>query len=514
MKHKLKKILLLYIISGTLFVSCSLEEEYLKQDNANLKIKIERKTFHELMKEEKFNAAYTKISKQKNPISSSALGRTVMEAEYDFTISNIPAKVITYGNNISYNFHINRNVSNSNYFENLVVKVDSTTIPKAYIIKYILNSNPLFISEHNAYTLDAQTEITQINYNDTEAKIEYYDGCAVVTLWCPYDGPHPAGPECLNQRFDDLYWVRDTSGCGDGLDSGGGGSSGPVDTTGGGGSSGPVDTTGGGGGTGGTGDLDTPHNDSGNNNPIVTAPVLELEEENEENNEIDPCISLKETQKTDKANINPILQNYKTNLYHFGENATRINKNNLSPQLPISNNYSYTQNVMPLSLDRSIDVPILSNQTIIIIHTHPYPLTYSMFSWGDAYQYLMLNQLSNIYRNDLTLMLVTYNPVTNTNDVYALKVENMRNFRNKMNNQLNSLGAMDLNLKIETLNEELGEKFVSETNLEKAFLEYFDGYGISLYKAEDNLSNWKKLEKNLDPVSYLVNPVIEKPCNN
>ena len=131
MKHKLKKILLLYLLSGMLFVSCSLEEEYLKQDNANLKIKIERKTFHELMKEEKFNAAYTKISKQKNPISSSALGRTVMEAEYDFTISNIPAKVITYGNNISYSFHINRNVSNSNYFENLVVKVDSTTIPKA-----------------------------------------------------------------------------------------------------------------------------------------------------------------------------------------------------------------------------------------------------------------------------------------------------------------------------------------------------------------------------------------------
>ena len=287
MKHKLKKILLLYLLSGTLFVSCSLEEEYLKQDNANLKIKIERKTFHELMKEEKFNAAYTKISKQKNPISSSALGRTVMEAEYDFTISNIPAKVITYGNNISYNFHINRNVSNSNYFENLVVKVDSTTIPKAYIIKYVLKSNPIFISEHNAYTLDAQTEITQINYNDTEAKIEYYDGCAVVTLWCPYDGTHPATEKCIKQDRGDLYWVRDTSGCVDDLDSGGGGSS-----------SNPIDMTGGGGGTGGggtTGEVETPPNDSGNNNPIVTAPVLELEEENEEN---DPCAKLKSKTNT------------------------------------------------------------------------------------------------------------------------------------------------------------------------------------------------------------------------
>ena len=111
-------------------------------------------------------------------------------------------------------------------------------------------------------------------------------------------------------------------------------------------------------------------------------------------------------------------------------------------------------------------------------------------------------------------MLVTYNPVTNTNDVYALKVENTRNFRDKINNQLNSLGTMDLDDKIEKMNKELGKKFESETNLEKAFLEYFDGYSISLYKAEDNLSNWKKLEKNPDSVSYLVNPVIEKPCNN
>ena len=270
------------------------------------------------MKEEKFNAAYTKISKQKNPISSSALGRTVMEAEYEFTISSIPAKVITYGNNISYNFHINRNVSNSNYFENLVVKVDSTTIPKAYIIKYVLNSNPIFIGEHNAYTLDAQTEITQINYNDTEAKIEYYDGCAVVTLWCPYDGPHPATEKCIKQDRGDLYWVRDTSGCGDGLDSGGGGSSGPVDLT-------------GGGGTGGTtGGVETPPNNTGNNNPIVTAPVLELEEENETPVvQIPPCEKLKNLLKKPKPDIkstiiNNLIPNIGINPY--GEKAAYLQK--------------------------------------------------------------------------------------------------------------------------------------------------------------------------------------------
>ena len=504
MKHKLKKILLLYIISGTLFVSCSLEEDYATKKRYEEKMKISHVSFGELLKNKKFSTAYSKVLQQQ-----SLTNKTVMEEQYQFTIANKPVKVIETESATSYTILINRAIDDVNSFENLIVQQFNSGETTANIIKYVPFQPATIESYFLNGDFNGNRTVTPIVYNDNliNSTNKITNICSTVCTTLCYDCkpnysseyqiPHPPQNGCPTKSIStscDQVCVS--------YDDGGGSSSNPIDLT-------------GGGGTGGTtGEVETPPNDSGNNNPIVTAPVLELEEENEENNEIDPCISLKETQKTDKANINPILQNYKTNLYHFGENATRINKNNLSPQLPISNNYSYTQNVMPLSLDRSIDVPILSNQTIIIIHTHPYPLTYSMFSWGDAYQYLMLNQLSNIYRNDLTLMLVTYNPVTNTNDVYALKVENMRNFRNKMNNQLNSLGAMDLNLKIETLNEELGEKFVSETNLEKAFLEYFDGYGISLYKAEDNLSNWKKLEKNPDSVSYLVNPVIEKPCNN
>ena len=504
MKHKLKKILLLYIISGTLFVSCSLEEDYATKKRYEEKMKISHISFGELLKNKKFCTAYNKVLQQQ-----SLTNKTVMEEQYQFTIANKPVKVIETESATSYTILINRAIDDVNSFENLIVQQFNSGETTANIIKYVPFQPATIESYFLNGDFNGNRTITPIVYNDnlinTTNKITNICSTVCTTLCydcdpsysSEYQIPHSPKERCPKSSTftscDQVCVAYD--------DGGGDSSSNPIDLT-------------GGGGAGGTGDLDTPHNDSGNNNPIVTAPVLELEEEDEENNEIEPCISLKETQKTDKANINPILQNYKTNLYHFGENATRINKNNLSPQLPISNNYSYTQDVMPLSLNNSIDVPILSNQTIIIIHTHPYPLTYSMFSWGDAYQYLMLNQLSNIYRNDLTLMLVTYNPVTNTNDVYALKVENMRNFRNKMNNQLNSLGTMDLNLKIKKLNEKLGDKFESETNLEKAFLEYFDGYGISLYKAEDNLSNWKKLEKNLDPVSYLVNPVIEKPCNN
>ena len=494
MKHKLKKILLLYIISGTLFVSCSLEEEYLKQDNSNLKIKIERKTFHELMKEEKFNAAYAIISKQKNPISSSVLGRTVMEAEYDFTISNIPAKVITYGNNISYSFHINRNASNSNYFENLVVKVDSTTIPKAYIIKYVLKSNPIFISEHNAYTLDAQTEITQINYNDTEAKIEYYDGCAVVTLWCPYDGPHPATEKCIKQDRGDLYWVRDTSGCVDDLDSGGGGSS-----------SNPIDMTGGGGGTGGggtTGEVETPPNDSGNNNPIVTAPVLELEEENEENEGNDPCIDLKNKFKPQNENIKPIIDSLKQFINEPDERSVSFKRYigiDGAPDEYIPYWETGTANTAPVSF---------GGFWYGSIHTHPFGYD-TMFSWQDVSNLLKLYEDTRITNKKIVFNMI----VCSNNEVYCIKIDNFLQLKLELKNDwdIPELADCDDALKDAYLVEMMQKVYSKDTNSERAFLKRFANYGISLYKANSNLTNWSKLTVNT-PItnSSIVN---ENPCN-
>ena len=513
MKHKLKKILLLYLLSGMLFVSCSLEEEYLKQDNANLKIKIERKTFHELMKEEKFNAAYTKISKQKNPISSSALGRTVMEAEYDFTISNIPAKVITYGNNISYSFHINRNVSNSNYFENLVVKVDSTTIPKAYIIKYVLNSNPIFISEHNAYTLDAQTEITQINYNDTEAKIEYYDGCAVVTLWCPYDGPHPAGPECLNQRFDDLYWVRDTSGCGDGLDSGGGGSSGPVDTT------------GGGGGTGGTGDLDTPHNDSGNNIPIVTAPVLEFEEEEDSQLKFKPCDELKSMLNKLIANSNP-PKTVLTNLNDLKTNVT-TNKERMyllgpTPGTLGNSNHNIYAEIFAESNENE-DIVIVDSQNIIIdimMHTHWDTAKHlSIFSLEDIYEIykkIASGQINLENKNYFTTLVITAHGTQ-----YAIKFSNIQAFVAWGDDYFMGWDHINQDLRI-AFQDAKEKKFYYDTGIklgntpeikasnELAWASFIqtNNLGLELYRVNNSFSEFTKLS------TTLFGDLKETPCTN
>lgn len=449
------------------------------------------------MKEEKFSTAFTKISKQKNL----ATGRTVMEVENDFIISNIPAKVVTYGNSISYNFLISRDTVNSNFFENLVVKVDSTNIPKAYILKYLLNSNPVFISEHNAYTLSAQTQITQINYNDSESKIEYYDGCTVVTLWCPYKGAHPATQACINEGRGDLYWVRDTSGCGDDLDSG---SDGPDP------SGNPVDVTGGGGTGGSTDNLDSPHNDSGNN-PIVTAPVLELEDEG---TVILPCEKL-------KNGTNSLA--YKTKFKNLNT-PTNYNKPHETGFFLVGNNYV---DGVPNPENDAIEIPSNSKNGT---HVHNkiiknYPETTTTYD----------STIKMLSVADLEALIKTFQPQnTDPKDAFAIMASNEGIFA------ITILEATPWNAELETKLKEFEKYYINRCDyiianyttmtaqqrkdyLEKMFLQGLKDKGlenkIGLFEGEvenendPNINNYniKWTQKTLKKVLLGYN-VKETPC--
>lgn len=46
-------------------------------------------------------------------------------------------------------------------------------------------------------------------------------------------------------------------------------------------------------------------------------------------------------------------------------------------------------------------------------------------------------------------------------------------------------------------------------NQEVPFLNYFEGAGVSLYKANSELNNWDKLTLSNNP----VNPITKTPCN-
>jgi hypothetical protein len=175
-----------------------------------------------LSNELKFSDAFNKVFK-KDKLNPSENGKTVMEEQYGFTIDSALIKEISSDNYTSYTFLIHREIADDSFFENLVVTLDSSSVPSAYIIKYNLNSDPIYINVDYAYSLDATTELTQIDYNASEAKIMYLgnDGCTIITLMCPYLEDHPAGAGCIAQDRGDLYYGYDSSGCA--ADPGGGG---------------------------------------------------------------------------------------------------------------------------------------------------------------------------------------------------------------------------------------------------------------------------------------------------
>lgn len=64
---------------------------------------------------------------------------------------------------------------------------------------------------------------------------------------------------------------------------------------------------------------------------------------------------------------------------------------------------------------------------------------------------------------------------------------------------------------IDALNEKLGKKYRSNNNYIQTFLQEFNGYGISLYKANSEMTNWKKLTIGTNfPYNGIV---VETPCN-
>lgn len=152
MKQKLKKILLLYLFTGTLFVSCTMEEEVIRNHNYSKDIKIYQKSFDELIKDSKFATSFNKLPKRKTNLKSGEQARTVMEEQYGFTITNSPVRVVQVGNLTSYTFHIERNTPNSTYFENLVVQNDSIGNTTAHIIKYTPFMPMTSYTEHNSYS--------------------------------------------------------------------------------------------------------------------------------------------------------------------------------------------------------------------------------------------------------------------------------------------------------------------------------------------------------------------------
>lgn len=178
------------------------------------------KTYDEINKEARFSNAINKVFKDDSK-EKGVSQRTVMEEEYGFTIGSGIVNEISYGNSVTYTMFVSREGKNPSFFENIIVSVDGNNVASAVLVKYNLNSEVLSTVHDNSFILDAEMEVTHINYNNTEAKI-LAEGDCVGVLMCPYGGSsHLAGQECIDaERTGDNALYLDTSGCNTGGDVG------------------------------------------------------------------------------------------------------------------------------------------------------------------------------------------------------------------------------------------------------------------------------------------------------
>src|SRR5690606_26996304 len=118
-------------------------------------------SFSDLSSDQDFNNAFGKVSSVRNK-------QTTALKHSNFTIDTTSIKKINYGNNITYTMFIKRSEFNENYFENLILKIDSLKNIEAYIVKYTLNSPLEYYSEHESFSIDAEPEITRITLENTD----------------------------------------------------------------------------------------------------------------------------------------------------------------------------------------------------------------------------------------------------------------------------------------------------------------------------------------------------------
>lgn len=150
-------------------------ENAIQQDNKNLIVS--DKPFEELYSNENFNNAFSKLGKNKTSRSTALQGKNAVEEKYDFTFSNLPAKVIEANNKISYTFLIFSKNTKKESFDNLVIEVDSLQQVRAAIVKYNPKTVTTTFRNHVYFEGDIEVQpiLSEYPKNSKTSKTKEYE---------------------------------------------------------------------------------------------------------------------------------------------------------------------------------------------------------------------------------------------------------------------------------------------------------------------------------------------------
>lgn len=250
-KKTFKLLILLTGISFVFLYNCEKETDFIETipNQTTEGLQISESSFSQLFKNQKFKDAYLETIENKNLASKKYnKGSKSKDSDlYDFVIDSSTIKQVDHKKSTSYTMYIKRKEKSSNFFENLVIKIDSMHKTSAYILKYTYSKKPvIYHAAHDSYSFDGEVEATRIDPNKINGLFsKSQSSCVNVSqLQCNNNGAgscsgayHVAGPNCnscivMKQLADECGYYDDESS---GSDGSGGGYDGEGGTTSGGG---------------------------------------------------------------------------------------------------------------------------------------------------------------------------------------------------------------------------------------------------------------------------------------
>jgi hypothetical protein len=482
--------------------SCELERDTIDKESYQKKISLRNSNLDMLLQEEPFIAALSKLNKGKRKKGSTA--KTVMEDTYKFSIMPDIAKVIQDGASTTYTFQIKREINNPDFFENLVIRMDSLNQVDAYLVKYTPTAPLTPSEEHASFHFKGMVNITQIEYNIAPSAKEL--NCVVANvLMCnqawteggPAE-PHVATSKC--QSAEHLYTVPSidcsmTGYGGAGAGSGYGGSNG-----------GTIGTEPGVGHSGGG----SSNSGGGNNPPVTTTPVIE-----DLDTSIAPSGCKTITKQLEK------FSSLKQELVNLAGTTSQSQENGIFIDKSATAQTANPVQTVPQGVGGMIDINMNPTQKYVMLaHTHDASGgngngTYSIFSWDDMAALSRLVQNDKVDTGDFVFYVITADGTR-----YALTIDCTLCIDSFRYPRTNAQGTI-LDMKKVAEMEKIFQKYYGtngtikvNSNVEddkKSFLEFIKEakLGLNLFEVDATFSNFQKLE-----LDNKTSNVIKKPCSN
>ena len=206
----------------------------------------------------------------------------------------------------------------------------------------------------------------------------------------------------------------------------------------------------------------------------------------------------------------------------IGPNIKSIIENELQTNIPVNpsgekgallrrNSGGGTGHIIIPPTDKNMIKITAGGYVYSAIHTHPND-TYPMFTWSDVFTLYTINQNIAPHNAELASFLLTCQDENGAFQTYAIVFNNQT--ADIVDMILNSpeFAGMEKNKIAELKDDELTEKFISEEkgdkNYERAFLQQMLNTNVSLYKANNDLTNWSRLELNTT-----TDNTVDIPCN-